>query len=146
MEILSKKGYFYNRHFLPHDIVQRSWHDGRDGLEAARSLGYEFTKIEKPKLKQFSINEARLIFNRCFFDNQACQLGLKRLSNYRKEWNDRLGCFNDKPRHDINSNGADAFQTFALATKTNLIGLKNSLSATQNKIYNLQKQSMDWLL
>ena len=35
------------------------------------------------------------------------------MREYRKKFNDKLGCFMDQPLHDINSNGADAFQTFA---------------------------------
>ncbi|MCK5923093.1 MAG: hypothetical protein KAG66_19290, partial [Methylococcales bacterium] len=34
--------------------------------------------------------------------------------NYRKEYIESLGIFADKPRHDENSDGADAFQTFGL--------------------------------
>jgi hypothetical protein len=38
----------------------------------------------------------------------ACDLGLKLLRHYRKEWDDEHGVLKDRPR-----NGADAFLTLA---------------------------------
>jgi len=114
-KIIKEKNYFYGKHFAPHDIAKRSYYDGKDGVEVARSLGYQFEKIERPQNKMDSINEARLILPRCWFDARKCEQGLTRLREYKKAWNDKLGCFHDRPVHDINSNGADAFQTFALA-------------------------------
>ena len=39
------------------------------------------------------------------------------MQQYRKEWNDRQGCWKDKPRHDIHSEAADAFRQFAQGYK-----------------------------
>jgi hypothetical protein len=114
-KIIKEKNYLYGKHFAPHDIAKRSYYDGKDGVEVARGLGYQFEKIERPQNKMDSINEARLILPRCWFDARKCEQGLTRLREYKKAWNDKLGCFHDRPVHDINSNGADAFQTFALA-------------------------------
>lgn len=114
-KLLKEKNYFYGKHFAPHDIAKRSFYDGKDGVEVARGLGYQFEKIQRPTNKMDSINEARLIIARCFFDARRCEKGLVRLREYKKAWNEKLGCFHDRPVHDINSNGADAFQTFALA-------------------------------
>ena len=57
-----------------------------------------------------AIAAARTIFPTCQFDESACDLELKRLSHYRKEWDDEL---KDRPRHDDSSHSADAFITFA---------------------------------
>jgi hypothetical protein len=70
----------------------------------------------RPQNKMDSINEARTILNRCWFSQTKCELGISRLREYRKKYNDKLGCFMDQPLHDINSNGADAFQTFGSAS------------------------------
>ena len=45
--------------------------------------------------------------------SSGCDLGLKRLRHYRKEWDDDHGVWKDRPRHDDSSHGADAFLTFA---------------------------------
>ena len=44
---------------------------------------------------------------------KCCVLGLKRLRLYRKEWDDQHGVWKDRPRHDEDSHGTDAFLTFA---------------------------------
>ncbi|NBV06650.1 MAG: terminase [Proteobacteria bacterium] len=116
LNTLTEKKYKYGKHFLPHDIVKRSFYDGKDGLEVAKDHGFKFEQVERPQSKIACIDKARNIFKRCFFNNKACESGLTRLRNYRKGWNERLGCFTDQPLHDINSNGADAFQTFALSS------------------------------
>ena len=114
-KILKDRGYNYGYHFAPHDIAKRSYYDGKDGLEIARQFGFRFEKITRPQNKMDSINEARTILNRCWFSQTKCELGISRLREYRKKYNDKLGCFMDQPIHDINSNGADAFQTFGSA-------------------------------
>ena len=55
------------------------------------------------------------IFAQCQFDEAACELGLKRLRHYRKEWDEERGVWKDRPRHDDASHGADGFLTFASA-------------------------------
>jgi hypothetical protein len=112
-KILKDKSYNYGNHFAPHDISRRSYYDGKDGLEIAKNFGFRFEKITRAQSKIDSINEARTILSRCWFDQKKCEAGISRLREYRKKFNDKLGCFMDQPLHDINSNGADAFQTFA---------------------------------
>lgn len=54
------------------------------------------------------------IFNRCWFDEVKCGLGIKALENYKKEWNDRHGCWSSRPLHNFASHGADAFRMLAV--------------------------------
>ncbi|MNC50531.1 hypothetical protein D3C75_997760 [compost metagenome] len=37
------------------------------------------------------------------------------MESYRKEWDDKRGCWKDKPLHDWSSHPADAFRYFAVA-------------------------------
>lgn len=39
------------------------------------------------------------------------------LENYKKEWNERLGCWDSKPLHNFASHGADAFRILAITLK-----------------------------
>lgn len=50
---------------------------------------------------------------KCAFDAIKCEQGIKALESYRKEWNDKMGVWRDKPLHDWASHGADAFRYFA---------------------------------
>jgi hypothetical protein len=55
----------------------------------------------------------RNILNRCWFDEGKCSKGIKAIENYKKEWNDRAGCWASQPLHNWASHGADAFRTLA---------------------------------
>lgn len=103
----------FGDHYVPHDGDRQSlWLEG--GTKGVMdSLGFRPRIVERPKNKGDAHDAARLIFPKCQFDEQGCQTGLKRLRQYRKEWDDDRGVWKDRPRHDENSHGADAFMTFA---------------------------------
>ncbi|HIG9995300.1 TPA: terminase, partial [Escherichia coli] len=64
------------------------------------------------------IESAREILPKCVFDEEKCSEGISHLEGYRKEWDDKRGCWKDKPLHDATSHGADSFRYFAV-TKNN---------------------------
>jgi hypothetical protein len=43
-----------------------------------------------------------------FFDQAKCAKGLKAVEAYRKEWNDKLGCYRERPLHDWSSHATKA--------------------------------------
>jgi hypothetical protein len=69
------------------------------------------------------INQVRNILHRCWFDEENCAEGIRCLKNYRKEFDERKGIFNDRPLHDWSSHGADAFRYLA-------VSLRNTKRAT----------------
>lgn len=103
----------YGEHYVPHDGDRESlWlEDGTLGV--MDGLGFRPTVVERPTVKQVSINAARSKLGLSVFDEAGCSTGLKRLKAYRKEWDDLRGVWKDKPRHDDASHTADGFQTFA---------------------------------
>ena len=46
------------------------------------------------------IDAVRLLFPRIWFDEQKCELGLKALHAYRRQWNDKSGIWGAKPFHN----------------------------------------------
>lgn len=60
------------------------------------------------------IEQVREILPLCVFDEAKCESGIACLENYRKEWDDKRGCWKDKPLHDWTSHGGDAFRYFAV--------------------------------
>lgn len=52
--------------------------------------------------------------DRCWFDEVKCSIGIRALENYKKEWNDRHGCWSSQPLHNFASHGADAFRMLAV--------------------------------
>lgn len=123
MKKLKDKGYTYGDHWGPHDIDNREFgSDGKTRREIARE-GYEFdgSKYQVrfkvvPKLGvDDGIDHVREILPHCAFNQPTCEEGISCLENYRKEWDDKRGCWKDKPLHDWSSHGADAFRYFAVA-------------------------------
>lgn len=109
----SARGALWGKHYLPHDVKERNWGTGETPIQVAARLNYRFEAVPRVKDKLIAINQARLRLASCCFDEAACAEGVKHLDAYRKEWNDLLGVWRDKPRHDDASHGADAFMTFA---------------------------------
>ena len=52
---------------------------------------------------------------RCWFDEEKYMKGISSLDNYKKEWNDRHGCWSSHPLHNFASHGADAFRMMAVS-------------------------------
>ncbi|TCL26827.1 hypothetical protein EV691_12932 [Azotobacter chroococcum] len=125
MKVLKDKGYAYGEHWGPHDIDNREFgSDGKTRRELARE-GYEidgqkysirFSVVPKLGVDD-GIDQVREILPNCAFDAATCEDGIACLENYRKEWDDKRGCWKDKPLHDWSSHGADAFRYFAVAMK-----------------------------
>jgi hypothetical protein len=110
-----QRGYVFGVHHFPHDVRNRSLahKDGKSVLDTANDLGLRPNKvIDTPDLLG-GIQSVRDVFPSCWFDEERCAVGLKRLQNYRKEWSDRLAGYLNKERHDDNSHGASAFRMFA---------------------------------
>ncbi|MGP2409835.1 terminase [Yersinia sp. 2553 StPb PI] len=123
MKVLKDRGYTYGDHWGPHDIENREFgSDAKSRKELARE-GYEIDgKIYSMTFKvvpktgvDTGIESVREILPKCVFDDEKCAEGITHLEGYRKEWDDRRGCWKDKPLHDHTSHGSDGFRYFAVA-------------------------------
>ena len=121
-------GYRYSRHVMPHDIKQRDISaDGRDRKAIAESVGIRPITVA-PKLDvNTGIDSARNLLKTCYFDEDKTDELFSALSKYRKEWNDKLGVWSDRPRHDDASHYADAFRYGAVAPPPEDIGFDRPL-------------------
>ena len=82
--------------------------------QVAEAQGYRMEVLAREDVEQ-GINAARMILNRCWFDQAKCQPGIDSLMNYRREYVEKLGQFKPTPLHDWASHGADAFRYLAMA-------------------------------
>ncbi len=109
-------GYVWGKHYLPHDATHKRQQGTsvKSPIDMLEELGLQNIEIV-PRVDyiQHGIQATRDVFNQCWFDETNCKDGLAHLENYRKEWNDRAGCWKESPRHDIHSEAADAFRQFA---------------------------------
>lgn len=107
------KPYHYEKHIAPHDIQAHELSSGKTRQAQCREFGINFIVAPKTKDVVVGIDCVRGIFNRCWFDETKCEKGIKALEHYKKEWDDKHGCWKNNPLHDWASHGADAFRTLA---------------------------------
>lgn len=111
LEWLKAKPHKYEKHFAPHDVMKRDVLTGQTRLERAnKDYGFKFESIEQTSSVFDDINFVRRNFYRVKIRQENCEKLIRALDNYRKEWNEKLGVFRDKPRHDAFSNACDAFR------------------------------------
>lgn len=66
---------------------------------------------------QHGIDAVRMILRGCWFDGNATASGLDSLRTYSRRWNEITKVFDDRPKHDDASHGADAFRYFAMVAR-----------------------------
>lgn len=115
-EWLLKQGLVYGGHYLPHDagvkrlgITPDTNKSLSDGLESLLP-GHKVTVVPRVTNINSGIASTRKIFAASYFDEVGCADGIKRLQNYRRDWDKVRGRWKDEPLHDDNSHGADAFR------------------------------------
>ena len=107
-------GYVVDTIWLPHDAGNRTLaSNGKSIEEIVRASGYNTRVIERTPIVD-SINAARMMFGKCWFDVHNTHEGLQCLRHYRYDVNPDTKQFSQKPLHDNYSHGADAFRYIGL--------------------------------
>jgi phage terminase large subunit len=113
MAKLQSFGYTYDTIWLPHDAKAKSLGTGKSIEEIVRATGMKVQILDRVPVND-SINAARTIFNKCYFDRQNTEEGLQCLRHYRYDVDPDTKMFSAKPLHDEYSHGADAFRYIGL--------------------------------
>lgn len=101
---------------VPHDAAQHDYGSGLTRTQVAKNHCFNFCQV--PVLGVIDgIDTVRNILHRCYFDEEKTSVGVKIIDSYRKEWNEKHGCWRDKPLHNFASHGADAFRVLAIGLK-----------------------------
>jgi hypothetical protein len=100
--------------FVPHDVRVHEWGSDKTRVEQMIAGGLR-PNIPTEMGIDDGINAVRAILPICEFDEEGCSEGIKVLKAYRKEWDENMGRWRDRPRHDWASDGADAFRYLAAA-------------------------------
>lgn len=109
LKLLKERKYAYGTHLVPHDASVHEFSTGLSRIEIARNHGVVFTKVPSIGVDE-GIDAVRRILDRCWFDEEKCTAGIKALDAYKRQWNDRQGCWGSKPLHNAFSHCADAFR------------------------------------
>ena len=128
-KVLRDKGYLYNSHNAPHDIEVQEFGSGNTRRATAEKMGISFNVMEKLPVED-GIEAVRNILPRCYFDAENCDRLVKALGEYRKEWDDKLGVFKNRPLHNWASHPADAMRMLATGIE-NVIGMPIGMDKEQ---------------
>jgi phage terminase large subunit len=111
-KIVLEKPYVYGKHYLPHDVeVRELTYQGKSRRLYLLSLGIKPIFVVPAANPADRVSASRLILPRSFFDGAGCEVGLKKLRAYRRQWNEHMSVWRAEPVHDAASHCADSFGT-----------------------------------
>lgn len=133
------EGYNYGKLFLPHDSNKREMVAGTTLSKSLKDMGYDIITLEREQNIDFGINNVINVLPRCWFDEKKCEDGLEALQHYRREYNDEMKVYEEKPLHDWASHPSDSFRYLCRAVSKGLCGTVSSVTKSQinkwQKIY-----------
>lgn len=115
--VLRDKDYVYSEHIFPHDIQHRELSTGLSRMETLRSLGIT-ARVAPIHAIMDGINATRRYMDRLWIDEDRCKRFLEAITQYRREYDEKLKTFKLNPLHDWTSHGADALRTRAALAPT----------------------------
>lgn len=127
---LKARNFIWNKHFLPHDAGHKRLSDTNKSTEQLlNDLGLLNTVII-PVISDLNtgIQMTRNHFPSAYFDVEQCNLGIKRLENYRKRFSKTDNRWIDEPnKANGSSEAADAFRQWAQAKEAGILTLAGSI-------------------
>ena len=132
--LMSQK-YTFGTHILPHDAKNNSAIHGTNYADVVQEILPGTVTVLEIRDVLNGIQAVRNILPRCVFDECKCSKGVKHLESYKKDWNERLGTYHNRPLHDEHSHCCDAFRY--LAQGLDLIGGRH---LTPNKIKEMRQR------
>ena len=117
-----RRQYKYKRHWLPHDARAKTLAAKGKSIiqQLAAALDLQNLAIVPDIGVEDGIQAARMMFGRCWFDEQGCDPGLKALRRYQREKQQDEKSYKKIPKHDWTSHFADAFRMLAVATQNEI--------------------------
>lgn len=121
--------------WLPHDARAKNLQTGKSVVEQFLSEGIMPKIVPNHKIRD-RIAATRRVFPSVEIDADDTGELVEALKSYRREWNEDLGMFSERPVHDWSSHFADCFGYFCL-----VVGESNRVSANDDaprEGYNLE--------
>ena len=125
-KVLREKDYVYDDHWFPHDGQVREWAGNAETrVETAKKLLGIRPQVAKKDSVADGINAVRVILGSVEFNEIPCMRGLNALEQYERVWDAKNDVFQDRPKHNWASHGADSFRLFAMNCKKRRINVEN---------------------
>lgn len=113
------------QHFIPHDGQKRDFNTGKNTQDFMREMGEHSIIVSRPASKENTIEAMRRMLYYTEFNKENTQRLIDCLSNYSKEFDDKMGTYKNKPLHNWASHGVDAYQTMTLAIDGGMVVEQN---------------------
>jgi hypothetical protein len=113
---LTKRGYNYSRHYMPHDADHRRLGvNAKSAKQHAEDAGIKPVEV-LPRIatELDGIQASRSFLPSVWIDQERCTRLILCLDSYRKEWDEKGGVWKDKPAHDEYSHGYKSFESAAI--------------------------------
>jgi hypothetical protein len=114
-QVLARKPYKYGEHYLPHDVevTDLSRTDAMSRREVLESLGVKpIITVPRISSEEEGVNMTRSVMDNCYFDEDACEQGIKCLENVKYRWDEHLQAHQPALQRTWAKHGADAFMQF----------------------------------
>ena len=95
--------------YLPHDARAKNLQTGRSIVEQTIRRGYRPRLVPDHKLRD-GIAATRKLLPYVYWNQPLCSAAIECMKSYRREWDDKLGCYRDRPVHDWASHTADSIR------------------------------------
>lgn len=133
--------------WLPHDSRAKNLQTGKSVVEQFLSEGIRPRIVPSHKVRD-GIAAARRVFPSVTIEEHTTGDLVEALKSYRREWNEDLGLFSDRPVHDWASDWADVFRYFALVCSptggvSSSIASNSAASDDSSRLYNLDNLFTD---
>ena len=118
-KIKYRREYRYERHYLPQDARAKTLAAKGKSIiqQLAAALTLQKMQIVPDIGVESGIQAARMMFNRCWFDKEGCDPGLKALRRYQRQLQEDAKSFKKIPHHNWTSHFADAFRMLAVSAQ-----------------------------
>lgn len=121
----NRHGLPFRCHFIPHDGQKRDFNTGKNTVDFMREAGEVAYIVPRPASKLNAIEAMRRMLYYTDFNAKTSGRLIDCLSNYSKEYDDKMDDYKSKPVHDWSSHGVDAYQTMTLAIDANMISYQS---------------------
>jgi hypothetical protein len=117
-KFVKSKPYTYDKHFVPHDAAMHDYEQGNSRLQAAQKHGITFSKVDWDSIDN-GINVVMETLDRVWIDDTRCLQLVKCLDEYKRQWNEKQGCWSNKHVENDQTHGADAFRMLCTGLRQN---------------------------
>lgn len=108
----------WGNHFMPHDVKQahQGWEQAESRLMIARQHGWFFQVTPKVNFED-GIEAMRHIFPKLRIDKLNCQIGIRAIREYQRDYDEARACYKSKPLDNWATHIVDSLRYLAVNYK-----------------------------